>query len=169
LPLGTVTSRLRSAMRTIDADLPLFDPRTVDDRVAYYRWGQRFTGSLLGAFAGIALLLAAVGLYAITAYSTTQRTREIGIRMALGATVRHVWWLVTRGAVNQMLLGVAIGVPAAVGVVRLLPTQFAGVSGPAPGTFAWVAVVMVIIGVLASFLPGRRASRMHPVAALRCE
>src|SRR5207247_3323363 len=112
-------------MRGLEPDLPLFDILTMDQRLAQQRWTFRVFGSMFAIFAAIALLLSAVGLYAVTAYSVTQRTAELGVRMALGAQPALVMWLVLRRALLQLAIGVPIGIAGAFGVGRLLQTVVA--------------------------------------------
>jgi len=107
---GTVTSLVREEMRVVEPDLPLFDIQTMDARLAQMRWPMRVFGSMFAIFAGIALVLSAVGLYAVTAYSVSQRTAEIGIRMALGAQPEQVLWLVLRRSLLQLAIGLPFGV-----------------------------------------------------------
>jgi putative ABC transport system permease protein len=166
---GAVARAIGQQMNEVDRDLALFDVGTVDDRIADLQWGQRFAASLLGVFAAIALLLAAVGLYAVTAYASQQRTREIGIRIALGATAAHVWWTITRGAAAQLVLGLMLGMVGGFFVARALPSQLTGVSGVNADTFAAVAALLALVGSIASLLPGRRAVRVDPVVSLRSE
>jgi putative ABC transport system permease protein len=164
-----VASVLREQVAAIDADLPVFDVRTVDDLLAYGRWPDRVFGSMFVIFAGIALVLATVGLYAVTAYSVAQRTREIGVRMALGAQARQVWWLVTRRASGQLAVGLLLGVAGAVAVSRVLPAILAGTVGTDPLTIAIVSGLLVGVAVVACLIPARRATRLDPVTALRSE
>jgi predicted permease len=166
---AAVASMLREQVRAVDPDLPLFDLRTVDQQVAFERWPQRVFGSMFAVFAGIALLLATVGLYAVTAYAAAQRTKEIGVRMALGAQARQVTWLVTRGAVAQLTVGLILGLGGAVAVARVLPTQLAGASGGDAVTLLLVATLLVVVALVACLIPARRALRLDPVVALRAE
>ena len=167
-PAG-IAAAIRDQLRAIDPDLPLFDLRTLDDRVAQNQWGQRFAGSMFAVFAAVALLLASIGLYAVTAYTAVARTREIGIRMALGAVTADVVWLVTRRAATQLTFGLALGLAGGVAVARALPSELAGVSGADPGTFVAVAMLLVAVALVAALVPARRAIRLDPVAALRVE
>ena len=104
----------------------------MDDFVYTQRWAQRIFGSMFGIFAVVALILATVGLYAVTAYAAAQRTREIGVRVALGAQARHVWWLVTRSASWQIAIGLAIGIAGSVAVSRVIPVAITRVEGTDP-------------------------------------
>jgi predicted permease len=169
LETGRLASVLREQVRAIDADLPLYDVRTVDEQLAMSRWPQRVFGSMFAIFAAIALVLAVVGLYAVTAYSVTQRTQEIGVRLALGARAREIWWLVTRRASGQLAAGVAIGGAGAVAAARVLPSVLAGTGGVDWLTLIGIAGLLLLIGLAACLIPARRAMRLDPVVALRVE
>ncbi len=164
-----VASVLREHVRALDADLAVYDIRTVDEHLAMARWGQRVFGSMFAIFAAIALVLAIVGLYAVTAYSVTQRTQEIGVRIALGARARQVWWLVTRRAAGQLAVGVLIGGAGAAAVTRVVPAMLAGNNPGSPATLIGVSMLLLAVGLAACFIPARRAMRLDPVAALRQE
>jgi putative ABC transport system permease protein len=169
LDTGVVASALRRAMAAIDPDLPVSNILTVEERLAGERWAQRFTSTLFSIIAGIALLLGTVGLYAVTAYAASQRTRELGLRLALGAPARDVWWTVVHRAVRQVAVGLTLGIAGGVAISRILPAQLTGAVGTDPLTFGAVAVVLVLAAMVASSLPARRAVRLDPVAALRAE
>ena len=162
-------STLRPHLDALDKDLPFFDVRTVDDYVYSQRWSNRIVGSMFGAFGAIALVLATVGLYAVTAYSVAQRTREIGVRLALGAQSHHVWWLVTRRASWQIAIGLIPGLAGAVAVSRLLPSQITRSAGDDLAIVIAVTALLVIVALLACLIPGSRAMRLNPVEALRSE
>jgi putative ABC transport system permease protein len=166
---GTITPLVREEMRIVEPDLPLFDIQTMDARLAQMRWPMRVFGSMFAIFAGIALVLSAVGLYAVTAYSVSQRTSEIGIRMALGAQPRQILWLVLRRSLRQLVIGVPIGTAAAFGVGRLLQSLLVQTSPRDPLTIAAIVLVMILISVAACFWPARKATRLDPVIALRYE
>jgi predicted permease len=166
---GTVTPLVREEMRIVEPDLPLFDIQTMDQRLAQMRWPMRVFGSMFAIFAGIALLLSAVGLYAVTAYSVAQRTSEIGIRMALGAQPEQVLWLVLRRALVQLAIGLPIGMASAFGVGRLLQSLLVQTSSRDPLTIGVIAVLMIVVSVAACIWPARRATRLDPVIALRYE
>jgi putative ABC transport system permease protein len=119
--LADAAAALRADVAAIDPDLPLFDVRTVDDLLLFQQWGQRVFGGMFFVFATLALLMAAVGLYAATAYGVSQRTREFGVRLALGAPTRHVAWLVTRRTSVQLAAGLLLGAAGAVGVSKVTP------------------------------------------------
>ena len=166
---GSVTPLIREQMRAIEPDLPLFGIMTMDQLLALQRWTFRVFGSMFAIFAVIALVLSAVGLYAVTAYSVTQRTAEIGVRMALGAQPQQVMWLVLRRALLQLAIGVPIGIAGAFGVGRLLQTVVAQTSSRDPVTIGAIAALMIVVSANACFWPARRATRLDPVSALRYE
>lgn len=143
--------------------------RTMDQLLADSVSRSRFTMLLLGIFAAVALVLAAVGIYGLIAYSVTQRTPELGIRMALGAQRRDVLRLVLTHGTRLTLLGVAIGVLAALALSRVLSTLLFGISATDPLTFAGVAGLLSVVALLACFIPARRATRVDPLIALRYE
>jgi len=124
---------------------------------------------LSGFFGVLALLLASIGLYGLMAYTVTRRTSEIGIRMALGAQRRNVLWLVLRETLVLVLFGVAIGLPLAFASTRLIASHLFGVTPNDPTTIAMATVLLVIVALLACYLPARRAARVDPMVALRCE
>ena len=159
---------MREEVRALDADLPLFGIRTLDESLAQQRWPFRIFGTMFAMFAAIALVLSAVGLYAITAYSVAQRTQEIGVRMALGAQATQVWWLVIRRSLVQLAVGLVIGIAGAFGVGALLRSIVQG-SANDPLTLAAIAVLLVGVSLAACFWPARRATRLDPVSALRYE
>jgi predicted permease len=166
---GTVTPLVREEMRIVEPDLPLFDIQTMDARLAQMRWPMRVFGSMFTIFAVIALVLSAVGLYAVTAYSVSQRTAEIGIRMALGAQPEQVLWLVLRRSLLQLAIGLPLGVAGAFGVGRLLQSLLVQTSSRDPLTITAIALVMIVVSVAACFWPARKATRLDPVIALRYE
>jgi putative ABC transport system permease protein len=140
-----------------------------DDKVGESLSPQRFNVLLLGAFAGLALVLAAVGIYSVLAYSVRRRVREIGIRMALGATPANVLRMVLSDGMKPILLGVAIGLAAAAALGRVVSSLIYGVTATDPLTFAGVAFLLVLVGLFATALPALRATRVEPVRTLREE
>jgi putative ABC transport system permease protein len=166
-PLAFV-AEVRDQVRAVDKNIPLtFTTLTheIDGLVS----SQRFNSILLSTFAGLALLLAAIGIYGVMSYLVTQRTQEIGIRMALGARRRHVLGLVVGHAFRLTLAGVAIGVGLALGLTRYLATLLYGVNTRDAWTFCTVAFLLMVVSLLASYIPALRATRVDPIATLRAE
>src|SRR5207247_10164251 len=164
-----ITALIREEIRLLDPDLPVFGVRTVDDFLSNRRWPFRVFGMTFAAFAAIAMLLSAVELYAITAYSVTQRTHEIGVRMALGAQRADVWWMITRRALIQLVVGLVIGLAAAVGVGRLLQSTLVWTSATDGPTLLAISGIMIVVAAIAAFRPAQRATELDPVTALRYE
>ena len=164
-----IESGVRAAVRTVDPTLPLYQLGTMEQVVRDSVSQPRFYLLLLGAFAGIALLLAALGIYGVISYTVSQRTRELGIRIALGASRERVVRLVLGQGLWLTLSGVAIGLAAAFWLTRLIASLLFGVGAVDPITFAGVSVLLVGVAALASWLPARRAARVDPVIAMRAE
>ena len=164
-----MTPILREEVRAIDADLPLFGIRTLDESLAQSRWPFRIFGSMFAIFALIALVLSAVGLYAVTAYAVSQRTQEIGIRMALGAQRNDVSWLFFRGSFNQIGIGLSLGIAGAFGVGQLFSSTdlLIQTSSRDPITIGGVAILLATVAIAASIIPAKRATRLDPLIALR--
>lgn len=167
LDAGVASSMLREEVRALDADLPVFEIRTMDQVISYMLWLSRVFGTMFAVFAGIALVLAAVGLYAVTAYSVTQRTKEIGIRTALGAQRAQVYWLILRRAAVHVTIGLILGLAGAYSVLGLLRGMLVGRYGQDLVTLAAIAGLLLFVCVVATLEPARRATRLNPVAALR--
>jgi predicted permease len=167
-PLALV-SAARAELQKLDPELPMAGVVTMDQLLADSLSRSRFTMLLLGIFASVALVLAAVGIYGLIAYSVTQRTQELGIRIALGAQHRDVLRLVLTQGTRLTLLGVTLGVFAALALSRLLSTLLFAVSPTDPFTFAGVAILLACVALLACFIPARRATRVDPIVALRHE
>jgi putative ABC transport system permease protein len=165
----SIASAARTALQQLDPELPLAGVATMDQLLADSLSRSRFTMLLLGIFSAVALVLAAVGIYGLIAYSVTQRTQELGIRIALGAQRRDVLRLVLAQGTRLTLLGVALGVFAALVLSRLLATLLFNVSATDPLTFAGVTALLAVVALLACFIPARRATRVDPIVALRYE
>jgi putative ABC transport system permease protein len=167
-PMSLVKS-VGAVVHGLDPEVPLADVRSMDDVVDATLARPRAVSVLLSAFALLALLLAAVGVYGVMAYSVSQRTREIGVRMALGATPESIFRLVLGEALRMVAVGVAAGVIAAVGLTRLLDSLLYQTDARDPWTFAATALLLVLIASLASWVPARRGTRVAPMDALRAE
>jgi hypothetical protein len=166
---GPLTAQLRKEIFAVDPDMPLANIRTMDQNLAAQRWDVRVFGTMFSVFAAIAIILATVGLYAVTAYSVTQRTQEIGVRMALGAQAHQVRNLILRRGMIQLAIGLTIGLAGAFGVGRLLRSLLVQ-TGPTDAlTLASITLLLVGVGVTACLLPARQATRLNPVTALRYE
>ena len=162
---------VRAAVQNIDQDLPLFDVRTLTAALDKQRWFLVVFGTLFSVFALAGLLMASVGIYAVVAQATARRTREIGIRMALGATAANIARLVLTRGFMQLGLGLALGLGGAFATTHLLASTplFCGVSPHDPLVFTGITALLVAIGVAACWLPARRAARIAPTEALRTE
>ena len=166
---ASLSASVKSAIRGLDPDLPLYHVQTMAERVGASLARQRFAMLLLTIFAGVALALAAIGIYGVMAYLVTQTTKEIGIRIALGATERAVVSLIVRQGLAVAVAGAAIGLAAALSLTRLMSGLLFGVQGTDPLTFGVVSVTLVGTAALASYLPARRAARIDPMISLRSE
>jgi predicted permease len=160
---------IRTAVRSINADLPVLDLDTFENQFYVNHWPERVFGALFTAFGAIALLLASIGLYGVTSYSAAQRSHEIGVRVALGATARNVMTDIASGSAKQLAIALTLGLGGAAVLTRLLSAQLVGVSPNDPATFASVAVVLTVTAMAGCILPVRRALRVSPVEALRHE
>jgi predicted permease len=166
---STLAPAIAREVRALDANLPLSELKTMDDRVADAMWRTRMGAWLLSAFAALALLLTAIGIFGVMAQAVTQRTAEIGIRMALGAQARDILGLILRRAVVVTAIGIAIGASSALLLTRLLAAFLYGVEPGDPATFVSVSVLLGGIALVAGYLPARRATRVDAIAALRAE
>ena len=154
---------------SIDRQLPPTEVRTMYEVEARALERPRYNLILMGIFAAIALALAAIGIYGVTAYAVTERTREVGIRIALGARRREIVLLLLGQSARLTLAGAALGTLAALGLTRLMSSLLFGVTVRDPITFAAVAVLLIAVAILAGLVPARRALRIDPVTALRYE
>jgi putative ABC transport system permease protein len=156
-------------VRALDPNLPVADVRTMSDVVDATLSTPRFTGILLGIFAALALILSAIGIYGVLSYVVSQRSREIGIRVAIGAQRSQVMKLVLRNGLSLALSGVVIGVALAAWAAQLMRGLLYDIRPGDPSTFIVVALVLAAVAVLASFVPAWRASRVDPVVVLKGE
>jgi len=162
-------SSVRGAIREIDPDQPIYSVRTMNEIRAESVAGERLNLTLLSLFAGMALVLAIVGIYGVMSYSVTQRTHEIGIRMAIGARPRDVFKMVLGQGMKLALLGVVIGLGSAFALTRLMETMLFGVEPTDKVTFAVISLLLITVALLACYLPGRRATKVEPTISLRYE
>jgi ABC-type antimicrobial peptide transport system permease subunit len=169
VPPMSVAPALTSAVHEIDAELPLLRVLTMEDFVSASFAQRRFAMELLGAFAGFALLLAAIGIYSVLSWTVRQRVREIGIRRALGATVPDVIRMVVSEGLKPTIWGVVFGVVSALALGRLISAMVFGVSPHDAATLTAVAVILTVVGITASLVPAYRATRIDPAVALRDE
>src|SRR5262245_36111819 len=160
---------VRQEIRSMDASLPVADVRTMADVLGATLSAPRFTGMLLGVFATLALILSAIGIYGVLSYVVSRRTREIGIRVAIGAGRGEVLRLILRSGLGLALAGVVIGTIAAIWTSGLMRNMLHDVSLGDPATFATVGAGLAVVAIVASLVPAWRATRVDPVVALKAE
>jgi putative ABC transport system permease protein len=164
-----IVAALRQEIIALDKNVPVYDIRMMQERAADATSRTRFSALLLGIFSSLALVLSAIGIYGVMAYRVSGRTREIGIRMALGATSRNVMRLVLRDGVALTLAGVALGLVGAFMTTRVLTSQLYGVEATDTETFAFVSLLLAAVALVACYIPARRATKVDPMVALRYE
>ena len=164
-----LASAVRAEVRGLDKNLPVANVRTLDAMMGTAVSQPRFFMLLVGVFAGLALLLAAIGIYGVVTHAVSLRTRELGIRMALGADARQVVGMVLGQYLRVTGAGLALGVVLAYGASRMLDSMLFGVGGGDPFTYAGVALLLALVSLAASYLPAHRATRIDPALALRQE
>jgi predicted permease len=160
---------LRGAVRKLDASMPVYDMKTLSAQLDETLLTERLIALLSAGFGLLATLLAAIGLYGVMAFVVTRRTREIGIRMALGAPTGSVLWMVMREVALLAAIGLALGIPAALALGRYVSAQLYGIKGQDPWMAGVATIVLVIVAACAGLIPARRASRIDPILALRYE
>jgi len=160
---------IRREVQQLDATLPIYNVKTMVEHMALSLFPARVAATLLGSFGVLALLLAAIGIFGVMSYAVTQRTREIGIRMALGANAAGVFRLIVGRGLTLMVIGLGIGLALAVAGTRLLATLLFGVSATDPLTFVVIALLLMFVALLACWIPARRATKVDPMVALRAE
>ncbi len=165
----TLLPAVQQAVWSVNKSVPLGNPRTMNDMIARTLLQKKFTMLLLSIFSGAALLLAAIGLYGVISYSVAQRTREIGIRIALGAQRRDVLGLILRQGMTLVAAGVIFGIAASLGLTRLIASLLYGISASDPITFLLLSAALVFVAFIACWLPARRASAVDPIVALHAE
>jgi predicted permease len=168
-PVADIAARMRALVRGLDPSLPVFDVRSLDDALVQARWATRLFGIMFSIVAAMAVLLASVGLYALTAYSVSLRTREIGVRMALGGRNRQIWWTIGRRGLAQAGVGLLVGTGGALVMGLVLRDMLPSAAGATATTLVAVASLLVLVAVTACFVPARRALQLNPVDALRGE
>jgi len=166
---GAVMQQVREGVARIDSRDLVYNVQTMDDVIAGSLAARRLSMMLLGVFAALAMALACIGIYGVIAYVVGQRTHEIGVRIALGAQRGDVFRLVMGEGAKMALIGIAAGIAGALGLTRLMANQLFGVSPHDPMTFAAVAMVLAAIALVACYVPARRAVRVDPMVALRCD
>jgi predicted permease len=168
-PPGGMVSAISNAVHDVDREQPVLDVITMQEIVANSISQQRSNTLLLSAFSGLALLLAAIGLYSVLAYSVRRRVREIGVRMALGAQRADILRMILGQGTRLALTGTGIGIASAFVLTRFMASQLFGVTATDPITFLSVAVIIVMVALAACYIPARRATRVDPIVALRYE
>ncbi len=166
---AAMTAAVRTIMRSLDPHLPLFNVTTLENHIGAATFSQRLGGSLLAAFGSLALLLAAIGVYGVISFGVNQRTREIGIRMALGARRFEILRMIVGHGSRLMAVGLALGLTAAFFTTKALASLLLGVSASDPATFVGIAVLLAAVSLAAMYIPARRAMRIDPSVALRYE
>jgi ABC-type antimicrobial peptide transport system permease subunit len=168
-PPASLAAPIRAIVHDLDHEIPVFSVQTMEERISASVGPQRFYATLIGVFAAVALLLAAVGLYGVIAYAVSQRTHELGIRVALGATSQRISTMVIREGLALTAIGVAVGIVAALAAGSVVASLLFGVTPRDPTTLGGVVVVLAAVAMLASWLPARRAARVDPLVAMRGE
>ena len=166
---GSMTSAVLQQISRVDPDQPVFQVKTMDEYLGESMAQRRLSTVLLGVFAALALILAALGVYGMMSYLVSQRTREIGVRMALGARQLDILKLVVRHGMWLCLLGIAVGVAAALLLTRIMTSSLYGISASDPLTYIGISVLLALIALLACLIPARRAIKVEPIIALRYE
>ncbi|HKC64429.1 MAG TPA: FtsX-like permease family protein [Pyrinomonadaceae bacterium] len=164
-----LVSSIKHEFAAIDSTLPLSNIATMEEVEARSITSQRFNMLLLGLFAALGLLLAAVGIYGVMSYTVVQSTREIGIRMALGAQAGGVLRLVVGRGMTLALIGMIVGVAASLALTRLMKSLLFGVSATDPATFIMYSLILIVVALAACLIPARRATKVDPMVALRYE
>jgi putative ABC transport system permease protein len=166
---ASMIAAVREAAKALDQDQPLFDVRTLDEALTRSRWPYAVFGSIFVILAVLALVLSSVGIYAITSYSVSQRTQELGLGLALGAQASQISWLILRTGLWQLGIGLTLGLAAAYGVSQVLKSIVAQIPAVDPVTFIGITALLTVVMLTACLIPARRATRMDPLAALRVD
>ncbi|HEX6719259.1 MAG TPA: FtsX-like permease family protein, partial [Pyrinomonadaceae bacterium] len=165
----SLTSAIREQVLAVDPNQPVYDVKTMEERVAQTLETRRFAVVLLGVFGTLALLLAAIGLYGVLAFAVSQRTREIGIYMALGAGARNVLLMVIKQGMSLVVVGVVLGLAGAYALTRTMRSLLFEVGPTDSLTFVVVPLLLALVGLIACYVPARRATKVDPLVALRYE
>lgn len=168
-PPADLIAEVKTQVWSIDRQIPVSLAQPMDELMAVSVAEERFNMLLLAIFAGLALMLAAIGIYGLMSYAVSQRTHEIGVRVAVGAQRRDVLRLVVREGAKLAVLGILLGLAAALALTRLMASLLFAVKPNDPATFATVAILLALAGLLACYIPARRATRVDPMVALRYE
>jgi len=166
---ANLTAAVRGVVHELDRDQPVYDVATMEELLSRSTLQRRFNMTLLAVFAALALILAGVGIYGVMAYAVTERRREIGIRMALGAQASDTLKLVISQGMRLTLVGVALGLMGAFALIRLMKNLLFDVRPADPLTFIVIALLLTSVALLACWIPARRATKVDPMIALRCE
>jgi len=168
-PPAQMFSTIRAEVSKIDADIPVYDLRTIEEQVNISLQTERLVAGLSAVFGLLATLLAVIGLYGVMSYTVSRRTKEVGIRMALGASQGHVVWMVMAEVLLMLGIGVGIAVPSALALSKLVRAQMYGITPQDPLTIVAATLILAVVAALAGFIPARRAARIDPMLALRWE
>jgi len=169
VPPTSLSSAARRVIQDLDSELPVFGVATLQEKLLQQQWAYRVFGSVFAIFALIALLLSSVGLYAVMAYSVSRRTQEIGVRLAMGASSRNIVGMVLAHGMQQLGIGLVLGLVGAFGLARVLKGLLVGVTPSDPITFVTISAILLVVGLLACWLPARAAMKLDPTIALRYE
>jgi predicted permease len=164
-----MTESVRLALQQMDPSLPILGIRTIGDLTDHFVTNEQLVSRLCATFSALAVLLAAIGLYGVMSYTVVRRTNEIGIRIALGAQTGNVLWMVLRESLVLLVVGLALGLPIAIGGLHYLQSQLYQLSASDPVTMAGSVFIIAAVTVIAAWLPARRASHVDPMVALRCD
>jgi putative ABC transport system permease protein len=165
----SMISAIRAEVQKLDENLPLYDVRTFTEHIGMSLFPARIAATLLSSFGLLALILSTIGIYGVVSFSVAQRTREIGIRMALGAQAADVLKLIAGRGMALALIGILIGIAAAVALTRFMESLLYGVSATDPVTFVIITALLALVALMACYIPARRATKVDPMVALRYE